>query len=337
MSKQTTFDQFYTIKNKKKNIFYIDWNHQNPKAIWLIEKPLSTTFEANVKWKDVGTQVTICCTDYIEKNTGIPSETNYANISLLKSHLQKCVRRQLTNKALKTAWHLIKMDINAFIRRLPVIMLEDVHLHESLSPIVWLISAISKGYVIDHRQISWLLGVVSYMCETKQYDCLENNSVIGKKNIPQLIKNINEHKHINDNQKNMLYSLLFRVSYGGMKGDMNMFYNYTLQYLKSVETINMTSSIIPVDFTKIGSLNLDEIEIYSADFHCYPKIIENIVKKFPQYTNEQVKQCLWDCNSKYNTRYSEEHSFTKTEITNMWEVIKSYVDSIQIGLIKTSH
>ena len=57
----------------------------------------------------------------------------------LMSHLQKCVRRMETKKAVQTAKHLIDLDIHSFLRRLPIIMVEDVCYMDSFIVLIWMI------------------------------------------------------------------------------------------------------------------------------------------------------------------------------------------------------
>lgn len=53
-------------------------------------------------------------------------------VPLLKSHLQKCIRRSRENLAVRTARHLLLTDPEALLRRLPVIMVEDAVLNIQL-------------------------------------------------------------------------------------------------------------------------------------------------------------------------------------------------------------
>ena len=66
-------------------------------------------------------------------------------------------------KAVQTSKHLIDLDCNSFLRRLPIIMLEDVTLHSSFPIIIWLMIASSKKYQLKLEMIKWLLGVVYYL------------------------------------------------------------------------------------------------------------------------------------------------------------------------------
>ncbi len=337
MNKQTNLDSFFAVKNKTKKVFFVDWTHDSPIATWLKEKPEEITYECLVEWKILKRSVQVCCYDNSPPYT-IPNEMFYKNVPMLKSHLQKCIRRQLTDKAVMTAWHLIKMDINSFIRRLPVIMLEDVSLHSSLSTLIWLVAAISKGYLITLKQIEWILGIVEYLCfETYQnYTVLNQCPGSGVKNISKLIKEIDTYSIINSQNADLLYCLLFRLSYGGMKGDMNMFYYYTENWLNNFQ-LGQSISDIKINKIKISdvkNLMINDIEICCVDFHCYPKITNMIHLVYPHYSVEDIKKCLWECNSKINYRSSSNIDNIWIE---MWKYIKDDVLKIQIKLITGYH
>ena len=59
-------------------------------------------------------------------------ENTFRNIPLLKSNLQKCIRRGLTDKAIVTGYNLIQQDFWSFIRRLIIISIEDVSVLENV-------------------------------------------------------------------------------------------------------------------------------------------------------------------------------------------------------------
>jgi hypothetical protein len=72
------------------------------------------------------------------------------------------------------------------------------------------------------------------------------------------------------------------------------------------------------------------IIIASADFHCFPQILKTVHKKYPSYSLEDIKKCIWECSSKLNTR--EQH-VTEEKWILMWDVISKYVNSLQTNLI----
>ena len=78
------------------------------------------------------------------------------NKSLLISNLQKTIRRQLTDNALRTAMVLIEYHPVAFIRRLPIIIQEDMILHPQMDKIVQILQEISNsaGITKDRHYIA---------------------------------------------------------------------------------------------------------------------------------------------------------------------------------------
>jgi hypothetical protein len=349
---QTTMDQFYKTSPKSSyDIYYVDWNEAEPHAHWLIKKPASTlqhmTFESNVNWKDGGYPVTLCCSD-VPNNTPfvIPKETVYHNVALIRSLLQKCVRRQLTDLALRTAWHFIKMDAQAFIRRLFVIMLEDVDIHPCLSTIVWLTSATSKGYSLTESQVKWLMGIVKYLCEDSRK--FYRGRLYGDKlDIRRLLRNIGV-SHVDDSQRDVLYSILFRSGYGGLPGDLCMFYDYAVTWLEKF-TLGQQLMCPPIQELSLNfsPLKLQEIltdgVVVSADFHCFPQILTTLVEYFPQFTELQIKKAIWEYSSKINTRGEPRYpsgslvNTDQTDLLHIWDTIKEIVHQTQSNLIKYHH
>ncbi|EJK72884.1 hypothetical protein THAOC_05539 [Thalassiosira oceanica] len=66
------------------------------------------------------------------------------NPSHLKSCLQKSTRRRSGEQAVRVAMELIDRAYDQFIRRLPIIILEDSTLHPDFGLLVWLMIAESK-------------------------------------------------------------------------------------------------------------------------------------------------------------------------------------------------
>ncbi|KCV70820.1 hypothetical protein H696_03177 [Fonticula alba] len=81
-------------------------------------------------------------------------------VSMLKSHLQKCVRRQRAGLAVQTAKHLATLDMSELLRRLPIIAVEDVAVHFQVPVVIWLMSAHSRGFRLTGAQFDWVLGWV---------------------------------------------------------------------------------------------------------------------------------------------------------------------------------
>ena len=299
--RQTTVDGFFKTK-RLCTYFYIDWRNlytnMTPKLQCLYDPPSHLDFFEDVLWRDLNFKVTIC--GHIDNNdiplqnpliTSDFSRIKEANksklLAVLVSQLQKCVRRGLTEKCIRTALCLIFTDINVFMRRLTIIMLEDTSPHASLPALIWLMSAVSKGFQINHNILAWLLGVVQYMCcEEKSVFRLQYSAAFSKLRDIAEIKTPNEiYKKLNnidssDSDSNsgmseelrvVIVSLLFRHGYGGMTGDKTMIMAYIHFLLNStghgfsecstqsqINTEQTTRDLISLVETKKKSNDSDE-------------------------------------------------------------------------------
>lgn len=266
-------------------------------AFWSDKKPDGFCLLKTVKWKigHLTKNIFICYKRnlFIKKEKKLfehykEIDIDIKNIPILKSNLQKCIRRNLVNKSLKTAYNLMEIDFTQFIRRLAIIMLEDCVLDSSITTIIWMTSALPEWEpnLIDK---SWLLGVVYLLSKCKKRELVKQNI---KFNILNFEKKINNMKII---PKSIIYSLQFRKSYGGMKGDMEMIsyfsylwyerfignYQINLNYLNNIRMIKLD---IP--------MSINDIEISCIDFHIFP-IDKLIHKKFPLYSEKIIKDAIW--------------------------------------------
>tara|TARA_Y100000996_G_C22546015_1_gene651834 strand:+ start:884 stop:1795 length:912 start_codon:yes stop_codon:yes gene_type:complete len=299
--------------------FYLEWIDKRPTICHLLnEKPKSYNFSSQFKVKGFD-EINICgniSNKFIEYYPD-PKKL-YKKDQYLQSHLQKCVRKKDSYRSIKTAKHLLDLDLIKFLRRLPIIMLEDVCIHESITVIIWLMVAVNKGFRIRCEMIKWLLGVVNYLSneDYKQYySKLESNIIPPESH----------------DFKDILYSLKIRKSYGGMKGDMNMIEYYIHNIING--------DIIPkkdkIQLIKINMLPLEHKEwIYQAnDFHCNKFIIPKIrgyIKNKKKYTEDYIKELIWLFSSSINNRVVVVIDKKKEKD---WLEIKKFVKYIQKSCI----
>ena len=147
--------------------FYLQWIDKRPTRIELLkERPDDVNYECDFRIKK---DKYVLCGNINQSFVQYypPPKLEYTKNQYLLSHLQKSVRRMDDIKAVQTSKHLIDLDIKAYLRRLPIIMLEDVTLHESLSIIVWLMIAESKKFIFKQEIIKWLLGIPYYLCHER--------------------------------------------------------------------------------------------------------------------------------------------------------------------------
>ena len=224
-------------------------------------------------------------------------------ISVIKSNLQKAIRRNEVDVALTSASYMLMSDggSNELLRRLCIIIVEDKlcgfgdianHYHT----LVWIMitQMAWKGWR------SWLLGLIKYMCNKRHYPCILKTD---KKNMIKW----------SDNPYSC--SLLLRKSYGGMKGDMKLL-DFCSDYVKTIEI--KTKYIFPI---RTYSKKI-EVMPSAIDFHCDRNMLSEI-KETTDYGEDIIKKIIWIYSS--SIRYLE-------PIPNkniIWESIKNKVVEYQ--------
>ena len=298
--------------------FYLEWLDKRPTLIQLShDKPETITFQESFRIKN---KEYILCGNINPnfKTYYPPPKLEYTKNQYLLSHIQKSVRRMDDIKSVQSAKHLIDLDCTSFLRRLPIIMLEDVTLHESITIIVWLMIANSKKFPLKLEMIKWLLGIVYYLSN-------ETEKTFYSKEEKEYEWNDNS---LTEQKKLLLYTLRFRKAYGGMGGDMKMIEYYIGLVLKDKVCIKTTK--IPLVKPFMEPL-LKKDWIYEAnDFHCNRFMIDRIQQYYPKLTKDYLKQLVWNFSSSLNQRESVQNDKDQEED---WDRIKKRVRKIQKGCI----
>lgn len=306
--------------------FYTEWD--SPKTTWLTESPTSLTFEGQVRWRLSPQPITVCCRDVTGKtDLFTPTFSQWysrRDVPMLKSALQKSIRRGLGQEALQIAWQLLNVDTDAFLRRLGVIMVEDVILVEEFSTLAWLVSAVSKGYQLRQFQVMWLLGLIGAMCTDVDTEPAHEQ---GQPDDASIVKDLMLCQ--DPRKRHVLLSVMFRVSYGGMPGDLELFRHCVIDRLH--ENVKSYTGSLTVPNEIPSPLKRCDIPLASADFHCFPQILEDIHIKFPSFGVDEIKSCLWEYNSKINYRKDRKSSSDPEDpkLKTMWDTIQPLVSELQ--------
>lgn len=229
---------------------------------------------------------------------GVPKVkiNNKELISLLKSHLQKCIRRGKSELAVKTAKHLLDLDAVNLLRRLPIIMPEDVMVLPQFDATVWLMMAFPFRGLMDEDR-SWILGSVKRMADFEWQDVLYTEAPDGWMPDP-------ENVHIG--------AIALRHAYGGNRGDMDMLRHVAYTWKQRHNNINnnksnkigkfakqlqsVTMCIVPIQFNSVSQLLQSEFLLAGVDHHCTP--ITSLLPK----SILNPRQMIWDCSSSINNR-----------------------------------
>lgn len=254
--------------------------------------------------------------------------------SVIKSNLQKCIRRQLASKAVRSAYFLLGISTFEALRRLIIIILEDTLPVPSLLALVWLMMASSKTYRLSDTQVEWVLGVVYLVCTKVHYRLPSTSKLpigfIGSNSI----------------ESQVLWSMAFRRAYGGMKGDQEMMENLGGTWYKifserlGVEWDQWLElkkiKVEPIDLASIRKFEPGKVFISaSIDQHCQPQIISYLRKIYPEIPENEIKGSIWMCRSRLNKRPklvgSEDRPPEK--LVRVWDIIRESVEEISRKVI----
>jgi len=180
------------------------------------------------------------------------------NVSVLKSNLQKCVRRRCVAEALATARQFLYQDPNEMLRRLPIIMCEDAMLCPSLfCELVWLMAAVSKGYVLNADDGGVVLRAVQTALDAH-----------GRYNL-DVVEEAPEGPVEGNDATDLAFRL--RIAYGGMMGDAEMLERLRFRFATGTLPC-VAASTTHGDVERFDPRR--HLIPYAIDFHCFPGLLK---------------------------------------------------------------
>lgn len=280
-------------------------------------QPLETyTFTATIKITKTQTLTLYGFqTESIELTPQIHSEF-YKGI--LKSNLQKCVRRQEANKAVKTALALYSFSPADCLRRIPIIMIEDALPHpSSFVKLVWWMAATSKGYRLSTEELEEMLGIVKMMAQSTEYECYR--SVFRAENISE-----KDYKHLSSNEQLFIVALAIRRQYRGMQCDVNMlsyhiglwgkrFNSKEIDWYKKLEEQKVES----IPLSTLSFFEKKDLLVEALDNHCCRQLVKGLSQEAPG--------AIWFCKSRINYRTPLQNNRQETTeyMKNLWRKIEA--------------
>jgi hypothetical protein len=116
----------------------------------------------------------------------------------------------------------------------------------------------------------------------------------------------------------LLYYLLVRLCYGGMRCDIEML-SVSCETLERGGRDHPDERVSPVRITDY--LHPSEMLISAYDFHVAPSCLTRIQTKHPEYSTSLIKEAIWICSSSCNTR--SRGVAIDPELKKRWDVIRT--------------
>jgi hypothetical protein len=211
------------------------------------------------------------------------------SVPVLKSILQKSIRRRKPIPSVHVAMEIIDKACEALFRRLPIIILEDSTLHPNFNLLVWLMIACSKEYVPSSTILQTVLTTIYEVASCPWHDKLScdlsttNNNLndINDENDKQydyvffrnFVEKLHQEYHIQisptvhshqsnlqqqysvvSEQNTLVYCMFVRAEYGGMNCDVNLLRQSATTWLRRFNNDSRTIIHIPTSInTRLSS------------------------------------------------------------------------------------
>lgn len=233
---------------------------------------------------------------------------------LLKSNIQKAIRRGSTDIAIHTMLHMIHNGFATdLLRRLTIIAFEDVGFHMSgYCTLMWYYIAISSSsYELQVRDVQWIVNWIREVCASRRYRVSAIQSFPHEKDSdipPNATKMVENTLHLGVCE----FAVKARMVYGGFDGEIQLL-NFLAQCVHKVESqLKKGVPLVAINNSNELDIQWDEVpytlEICPAaiDFHCFPGMPARISQYMsePVLTEDEVKQYIWNFDSKINIRVS---------------------------------
>jgi len=230
--------QYYSAKVKRQQWFHLS---TEGKIAWIRDGPdcFAAVNHLDIKWS---TTVLIHASRQDESkdrdielhvSSAIEPETKYRqlvaqksrlSVPVLKSILQKGIRRRRPLPSVRVAMELADKSFGDLIRRLPIICLEDSFLHHEFPFLIWLMVAHSKEYIPTQKLVIRLFRIVFEIASCPWKDeCVEPEESHDQADDDNFSLTLSSDLlHADPECDLMLRAMLMRKKYGGMACDLKM-------------------------------------------------------------------------------------------------------------------
>ena len=151
-------------------------------------------------------------------------------VQVLQSALQKAVRRRRPAAAVRLARTLQRASWNTFIRRLPIVIIEDSTLHPALPLLVWLMMATSKGFRPTQAHLDACVAIVGEVASCGAWDvgrsAADAAAGVAPPPPPPPLTSAACDALSSSAHAALVRAILARARFGGMTGDIAMLHAY---------------------------------------------------------------------------------------------------------------
>lgn len=233
----------------------------------------------------------------------LPVPSQSFSVPVLKSNLQKAVRRGFADVAAATAVQMAAQgSIADLFRRLPIILLEDTLLETVIMPRwIWWMLATSRGWSLSKQEWNQLCLDIRRIAQSRfREDLRKTDQEICTETLDGLWE-------IPADRGLALFCIWIRSQWGGMRGDMAWLRDLFLRWLHRGDTEWLSTRL---NTTSHGSASGDSLPIFdpkihalpeAVDFHCCTAMLRDFAAKTGA-SEADIQEAIWWHRSETNVR-----------------------------------
>ena len=294
-----------------------------------MQKGRASKVVGTVKWPQAYCSITLRLEEGVfDEGPFVPDDTspyNATHLKMLKSNLQKAVRRCETDAATNTAHTIMCLSPVELAQRLGIIWIEDACLTRDYPVLVWIMAALTKGHEFTDGMARLLLMFSHHIASLPYRD------VCGYREKPVLAKRVTE-TTLDAEWKSILYSLLFRRGYQSLAGDKLMIDRCVADWLDrmSSDPVLVAAAMGDQKYYVVRPCILGRKQWIEAaiDQHCSGVCAQTA--RLCKVSEEEVRTVVWKCSSRLTEKGPASFSRPPPELPTekereLWETIEETV------------
>jgi hypothetical protein len=216
----------------------------------------------------------------------LPTPPLTYSLPVLKSNLQKAVRRGATQAAVATVFQILCQGIEdqtELFRRLPIILLEDTLLHPVILPRwIWWMLAHSRGYRLSEGDIRQLLADVAFVANS---ECSPFRDHLTKDTSDAVLSVDSPHVCA-------LFCIWIRSQWGGMTGDMAWLRGLCHRWsCRSADWNRLSWDRVPPWTDSWPLFRCEDALPEAVDFHCCVAMRTDLAKQF-KVSEREIQEAI---------------------------------------------
>lgn len=205
------------------------------------------------------------------------------SVHILKSNIQKCVRRRDRQRAIISAWHLLCQDSVELLRRLPVIIAEDALVQPWLfKELVWLMAAVSKGYRLTWMDAATVMAALASALRTTERVAIYAEPPATDTASTNLWRDP------------LAVALMIRAEFGGMDHDCSFLKRLAIRAATNTLPLDAAAEPDWIEYDIDPLSPHEHILLEAIDQHCCPHVLRELPGLHPQ--------AIWWCRSSLSVR-----------------------------------